>query len=286
MDLDEVADRLYGLPPQEFTAARTREARAAKEAGDVRLSREVAKLRKPTVSAWAVNRLSREHPDELRELLEVGERLRAAWREQDADALAELVRLRGEVTATVGRLARRAGDLSAAAATEVDQTLDAALVDEQAAEEVRRGRLAKPLRYSGFAPAPVTRERPSRRKKDGPETANQAASDESASDESASEESASEESASEELGAVQDEEARRRAEEAARKAREREEAEAAHREWAAQLETARKEHDERAEKVARLERKLAKARKKLEDARQRLEVARREERHARQRLER
>ena len=276
VDLDEVADRLYGLPPQEFTAARTREARAAKEAGDVRLSREVAKLRKPTVSAWAVNRLSREHPDELRELLEVGERLRAAWREQDADALAELIRLRGEVTATVGRLARRAGDLSAAAATEVDQTLDAALVDEQAAEEVRRGRLAKPLRYSGFAPAPVTRERPSRRKKDGPETANQAASDESAS----------EESASEELGAVQDEEARRRAEEAARKAREREEAEAAHREWAAQLETARKEHDERAEKVARLERKLAKARKKLEDARQRLEVARREERHARQRLER
>ena len=276
VDLDEVADRLYGLPPQEFTAARTREARAAKEAGDVRLSREVAKLRKPTVSAWAVNRLSREHPDELRELLEVGERLRAAWREQDADALAELIRLRGEVTATVGRLARRAGDLSAAAATEVDQTLDAALVDEQAAEEVRRGRLAKPLRYSGFAPAPVTRERPSRRKKDGPETANQAASDESAS----------EESASEELGAVQDEEARRRAEEAARKAREREEAEAAHREWAAQLETARKEHDERAEKVARLERKLAKARKKLEDARQRLEGARREERHARQRLER
>jgi hypothetical protein len=256
VDLDEVADRLYGVPPPEFTAARAEEARAAKEAGDVRLSREIAKLRKPTVSAWAVNRLSREHPDELRELLEVGERLRAAWREQDADALAELARLRGEVTAKVGRLARRAGDLSAAAATEVDQTLDAALVDGEAAEEVRRGRLAKPLRYSGFAPAPVTRERPPRRKKSGGDEADTA------------------------------EEARRREEETARKAKEREEAEAAHREWAAQLETAQKEHDERAGKVARLERKLAKARKKLEDARQRLEVARREERHARQRLER
>ncbi|TDD27610.1 hypothetical protein E1286_47195, partial [Nonomuraea terrae] len=160
MDLDEVADRLYALPPSEFTAARTAEARAAKEAGDVRLSREIAKLRKPTVSAWAVNRLAREHADELAELLDVGERLRAAWEEQDAGRLAELTQRRGDVTARVGRLARQSGDLSAAAGTEVDQTLDAAVVDAGAAEEVRRGRLAKPLHYSGFAPAPITRERP------------------------------------------------------------------------------------------------------------------------------
>lgn len=254
VDLDEVADRLYGVPPPEFTAARAEAARAAKEAGDAGLAKEIAKLRKPTVPAWAVNRLSREHPAELDELLEVGERLRAAWQEQDADELAELTRLRGEVSAKVGRLARQAGDLSAAAATEVDQTLDAALVDEEAAAEVRRGRLAKPLQYSGFAPAPVTRPRPSRAKKKG------------AADEAA--------------------EARKREEAAARKAKEREEAEAAHREWLATLESAQREYDERAEKVERLEKKLAKARKKLDDARQRLEVTKREERHARQRLER
>ncbi|MEV4799960.1 hypothetical protein AB0K18_08070 [Nonomuraea sp. NPDC049421] len=260
MDLDEVADRLYGVPPPEFTAARAEAARAAKEAGDGGLAKEIAKLRKPTVSAWAVNRLSREHPAELDELLEVGERLRAAWQEQDADELAELTRLRGEVSAKVGRLARQAGDLSAAAATEVDQTLDAALVDEEAAAEVRRGRLAKPLQYSGFAPAPVTRPRPSRAKKKG------AADGGDGGDEAA--------------------EARRREEEAARKAKEREEAEAAHREWLATLESAQREYDERAEKVERLEKKLAKARRKLDDARQRLEVTKREERHARQRLER
>ncbi|MEV1179251.1 hypothetical protein, partial [Nonomuraea sp. NPDC049784] len=129
MDLDEVAGRLYALPPSEFTAAREAEARAAKEAGDVRLAREIAKLRKPTVSAWAVNRLAREHPEELAELLDVGERLRAAWQEQDAGALAELTRRRGDVTAKVGRLARQQGGLSSAAAAEVDQTLEAAVVD-------------------------------------------------------------------------------------------------------------------------------------------------------------
>ncbi|TDD10925.1 hypothetical protein E1292_07375 [Nonomuraea deserti] len=253
MDLDEVAGRLYALPPSEFTAARAAEASAAKDAGDVRLSREIAKLRKPTVSAWAVNRVAREHPGELGELLEVGERLRAAWEEQDAAALAELTRRRGEVTRTVGRLARQAGDLSAAASVEVDQTLDAAMVDADAAGQVRRGTLAKPLSYSGFAPAPVPHERPAGRRKPSPD------------DEAAR--------------------AREREEAEARKARERQEAEAAHREWREALDAATKEHDERADKVASLERKLAKARRRLADSRQRLEVARREERHARGRLE-
>lgn len=247
-----MADRLYAVPPPEFTAARAAEARAAKDAGDVRLSRDIAKLRKPTVSAWALNRLAREHPDELDELLDVGERLRAAWQAQDADALAALTQRRGAVTGRLARLVRQSGDLSAAAGTEVDQTLDAAVVDADAAAQVRAGRLAKPLSYSGFAPAPVPRGRPAARKKPTPD------------DEAA--------------------EAGRRAEAEARKARERAEAEAAHREWAQALESVTREHDERAEKVARLERKLAKARKRLADTAQRLEVTRREERHARQRL--
>ncbi|HEX4812968.1 MAG TPA: hypothetical protein VFV66_09470 [Nonomuraea sp.] len=251
MDLDEVADRLYALPPPEFTAARTAEARAARDAGDAGLAREIAKLRKPTVSAWAVNRVAREHPEELAELLDVGDRLRAAWQDQDADALAELTQRRGEVTGRLSRLVRQAGDLSPAAAAEADQTMEAAIVDADAAEQVRRGTLSKPLNYSGFAPAPIPRERPAR-KKPAPE------------DEAAK--------------------AREREEAEARRAKERAEAEAAHREWREALDQARKEHDERAEKVARLERKLARARRRLEDAGNRLEVARREERHARRRL--
>lgn len=259
-----MADRLYALPPSEFTAAREAEARAAKDAGDVRLSRDIAKLRRPTVSAYAVNRLAREHPDALAELLDVGERLRAAWQEQDADALAELTQRRGDVTGKVGRLARRAGGLSAAAGTEVDQTLDAAVVDADAADQVRRGHLAKPLHYSGFAPAPIPRGRPATRRRKSADT----------------------EADTETGAAAAAAEAAKREETAARKARERQEAEAAHREWREALEVAEREHGERAEKVARLETKLAKARKRLADSQQRLEVTRREERHARQRLDR
>ncbi|MFC7584138.1 hypothetical protein ACFQYP_10620 [Nonomuraea antimicrobica] len=261
-----MADRLYALPPSEFTAARTAEVRAARDAGDAGLSREIAKLRRPTVSAWAVNRLSREHPGELAELLDVGERLRAAWQEQDAGELAELTRRRGEVTGKVGRLARRFAGLSPAAATEVDQTLDAAVVDAAAAAEVRRGHLAKPLHYSGFAPAPITREPTAPRRRKTAENTDRAAADKAA-----------------EYAAA---EARRREEAEARKAREREEARAAHREWRAALDAAQTEHDERAERVDVLEKKLAKARRRLEEARQRLEVTRREERQARLRLER
>ncbi|TXK40461.1 hypothetical protein [Nonomuraea sp. C10] len=253
MDLDEVAGRLYALPPSDFTAARTAEARAAKEAGDAALAREIGKLRKPTVSAWAVNRAAREHADELGELLAVGEELRAAWAAQDSDALAAATRRRGEVTGRLSRLIREVADLSAAAAAEVDQTLDAAVVDADAADEVRRGRLAKPLSYSGFAPAPVSAAPAARRKKPPP---------------------------------PEDEarKAKERAEAEAREAKERTEAEAAHREWSETLAEAEREHGERADKVARLEKRLAKARKRLEAAAHRLDVARREERHARARL--
>ncbi|WP_336208953.1 hypothetical protein [Nonomuraea sp. LPB2021202275-12-8] len=249
-----MASRLYALPPSEFTAARTAEAGAAKQAGDAALAREIAGLRRPTVSAWAVNRVAREHPDELAELLSLGHELRDAWQAQDAEALAELTRRRAEVTGRLARLIREGGGLSAAAAAEVDQTLDAAVVDAGAAEEVRRGRLVKPLSYSGFAPAPSGSPRPRRRP----------AGQDDKADEEAS--------------------ARKREEIAARKARERQEAEAAHREWSEALAEAEREHGERAEKVARLEAKLAKARKRLAEAQQRLEVTRREERHARQRL--
>ncbi|MEU4332401.1 hypothetical protein [Nonomuraea dietziae] len=238
MDLDEIADRLYGLDVSDFIAAREAEARAAKQAGRGDLARQVAALRKPTVAAWAVNQLSRRHPDELAELLDLGEELRAAWAAQDADALAEL-------TARRARLSQRLVRLSPSSGAEVEQTLDAATVDADAADQVRQGRLARPLSYSGFAPAPVLRSRPARK--------------------------------------PSEEEARARAD---REVKEQAEATAAYEEWREALAQAVQERDERAVKVATLEKKLAKARKKLAEADQRAEVARREEAHARARLKR
>ncbi|MFG1967082.1 hypothetical protein [Nonomuraea sp. NPDC049028] len=280
MDLDEVAGRLYGLPPSEFTAARDAEARAAKDAGDVRLARDIAGLRKPTVSAAAVNRLAREHRDDLGELLALGQELREAWERHDAEALAELTRRRGELAGRLSRLIRRDAGLSAAAAAEAEQTLDAAVVDAGAAEEVRRGRLAKPLSYSGFAPAPAPaapRGKPAKKPTDSTASAESASEAKGAAAKSAEAKRA-------EAEKREEAEAKRRAEAEARKAAERQEALDAHREWVAALEQAVQEHDERAERVAGLERKLAKARKRLAESAQRLEVAKREERHARHRI--
>ncbi|MBN6055456.1 hypothetical protein JYK22_26210, partial [Nonomuraea sp. RK-328] len=356
VDLDEVADRLYGLPPSEFTAAREAEARAAKDAGDTRLSREIGRLRKPTVSAWAVNRAVREHPDDLRELLEVGEELRRAWAAHDAEALAEVARRRGAVTGRVGRLVKEDAGLSAAAAVEVDRTLDAAVVDEGAAAEVRQGRLVRPLEYSGFTPAPT---RPPAGRPvgtagaeaatgkgrtpagAGAATAGRAAGSTGGGAEAGGVAGVAEAGGVAGVGAeaggvagvaeaggvagvgaeaggiagvgaeaggagrargaaaaggagaarkaAAEERARREAEahaaREARRAQERMEAEATYLEWREALAEAVQEHDKRAEKVARLERKLTKARGRLRESEQRLEVARREERHARHRLE-
>lgn len=99
-----MAGRLFALPPSEFTAARAAEAAAVKRVGDAALAREIAGLRRPTVSAWAVNRLAREHPDEPAELLSVGQELRAAWQAQDAEALAGAEREHGERAEKVARL--------------------------------------------------------------------------------------------------------------------------------------------------------------------------------------
>ncbi|NKE56750.1 hypothetical protein FXN61_07840, partial [Lentzea sp. PSKA42] len=66
MDLKPVADELYGLPPKEFTAARNA---AAKQTEDKDLAKAIADLRKPTVGAWAVNRLIRDAPAGLEEAL-------------------------------------------------------------------------------------------------------------------------------------------------------------------------------------------------------------------------
>ena len=76
VDAEEVADALYALPPEQFTAARNARAQAAKAAGDREAAARIAALRKPTVLGWLVNLLVRELPDEIGGFLDLGDALR------------------------------------------------------------------------------------------------------------------------------------------------------------------------------------------------------------------
>src|SRR5207244_9772120 len=76
--LEAELDELYAAPPENFIRTRNDLAQRLKQAGQVDVAARVKQLRKPTVPLWAVNQLARRHRDEVRELLDAGDRLRAA----------------------------------------------------------------------------------------------------------------------------------------------------------------------------------------------------------------
>ena len=69
---------LYGLPLERFTDARNQLAKDLRRSGDREAAAEVARLKKPTRAAWAINQLARADKTALRKVLETGKRLRAA----------------------------------------------------------------------------------------------------------------------------------------------------------------------------------------------------------------
>lgn len=149
--LEDIAIELYALPPTEFTAARNTR---AKELGDARLATEVRALRKPLLAAWVVNLFARERVSQLREALDLAGDLREAQAELDAAALTSLNRQR---RALIRALAQQARELAAqqgeqitqSTADAVEQTLNAAMFDADAATAVASGRLVRPLEVGG-----------------------------------------------------------------------------------------------------------------------------------------
>jgi hypothetical protein len=154
-ELAGAAAELYALPPAEFTAARDQRAAEARSAGRRDLAGELRRLRRPTLSAWAVNLLALREPGALADLAELAEELRSAQANRRGDQLRQLFRRRQEVLADLVALARRLAaegghQLGEDAAQQVERTLTAALSDPGALQQVRSGRLVSPLEYAGF----------------------------------------------------------------------------------------------------------------------------------------
>ncbi len=155
---DEAADELYALSPREFTGARDARVKEAKATGDAETARRIKALRKPTVAAWLANQLVRAHRDEVAPLLELGAALREATATLRGPQLRQLSRQRNEVVQALVRQARRlagaAGQpVSEDAVRALQETLNAALADEDAGRLLLAGRLTEPLEHSGFGPA-------------------------------------------------------------------------------------------------------------------------------------
>jgi hypothetical protein len=153
----EVVDELYGAPAGEFIARRDARAKELRKS-DRAAADAVKKLRRPSVSAAAVNQLARSSPDDVEALLAAGEALRQAQLGGgDRDAIRAAAHDEREA---VEKLVGKAGKLSPAALEEVRETLHAAATDEEARELVRRGVLTEPRQAVGLggfgavAPAP------------------------------------------------------------------------------------------------------------------------------------
>ena len=155
MDLDTVADELYGLAPPEFTPARDARVAEAVRAGDRGLAAAIKSLRRPTRSAWLVNTLVRQRREQVDELLDLGDTMREAQQQLAGEELRQLSRRRHEVVSALAQQAREVAREAGQPATdemvlELESTLEAALADPAASEAVRSGRLTAALSYSGF----------------------------------------------------------------------------------------------------------------------------------------
>jgi DNA repair exonuclease SbcCD ATPase subunit len=149
--VDQAAELLYGLPLDEFTSARNATAKELRDRGLEAEAEVVKAFAKPTVPAWAVNQLTRRRHADLDELLDAATAARDAQLGGGADAREAIKRLRETLDGLVEAVRDELrGKASEAVLGKVRQTLEAATVDDQAAEAVRQGRLTKELEPAGF----------------------------------------------------------------------------------------------------------------------------------------
>ncbi|GHA43945.1 hypothetical protein [Streptomyces purpurascens] len=158
MEYDAVADELYALRPEEFTAARASAVAAARTAGDRDLAERIGALRKPSLAAWVGNLLVRALPGEVEPLLRLGEGLRQAHHDLDGTQLRELSRQQHAVVRALSAQARQVAaeaghSIGDGTQREVENTLHAVLADPEAAQAWASGRLVKPLSAAVGFPA-------------------------------------------------------------------------------------------------------------------------------------
>ena len=153
--LAEAEAELYADDPDGFTARRAELAEHARDAGEPAVAKKITALRKPTRSAWVVNRLVRTDPGVRSRLDDLAADLREA---SGGGRLRELTASRAKLVDELTRTALEGvAAPPAALREEVTATFDAAIADPEVAASL--GTLVRAARYAGFggfaaAPAP------------------------------------------------------------------------------------------------------------------------------------
>jgi len=148
VDLEAELDRLYQLPPGEFTAARNELVRSLKEDENER-AEEVKRLRKPTVAVWLVNRLARERELDVQRLAKAGEALMKGEGGDFQQARREEQQALSRLAQTAKQVAERE-KVSAGAVDRAADTLRAAALSNEHREALLRGRIAQELEPPGL----------------------------------------------------------------------------------------------------------------------------------------
>jgi hypothetical protein len=157
-ELDEIVRELYVLPPADFVTARNELVRQARAAGSREVAERLQQLRRPTRSAWLVNLLASDSRA-MQRLSALGRELRDAQTGLVRTELRSLAEQRRQLIADLmDRAKAHAAEaglrLTPTVLSEVEATLQAALVDLAGALTIRNGRLVRPLSHSGFGPRP------------------------------------------------------------------------------------------------------------------------------------
>src|ERR1019366_7547718 len=151
---DAVAE-LYEADPDRFPERRQELVTSAREAAQAAVAKQIAGLRKPTRSAWVVNRLVRADPQVASRLAALAAELRAEP-SMDGTRIRELTAARGRLVDELTRQALQVSDLPAPPAAlreEVTATLDAAIADPEVAANL--GTLVRAAHWAAFGLAPV-----------------------------------------------------------------------------------------------------------------------------------
>ncbi|MDV5143179.1 hypothetical protein R1T08_02355 [Streptomyces sp. SBC-4] len=139
MDVEEIAEVLYGLKPADFVAARDAYVAEARKTKDPKAAKAITALRRPALAAWAANQLPRQRPEETWQFLTLGETLREAHRTLDTEQLRAANRQQHQLVTALARtaaaLAREAGQpVSDTVLHEIEQSLHGVLAHPDVAE--------------------------------------------------------------------------------------------------------------------------------------------------------